>query len=168
MPSGKSFKFSAILEDVEAMFISSVIYIPATVMKELPKNRVRVKGKINGAPFALAVQYRKEGRSFFVVSKPLRKAAQIEPGQKATVEFTIVSDKVEIPEEMLAVLAQDDEGAKKWKQLTTGLQRSLCHYVTGVKNVDSRIKRALMLINKVKQGGYDHLGGKKKSTLGDS
>jgi hypothetical protein len=166
MPGGKSFKFTAPLEHIETMFISTVIYIPGSIMKQLPKSRVRVKGKINGAPFALAVQYRKEGESFFIISKPLRKAAHIEAGQKATVEFTLVSDKVEIPEEMLAVLAQDDEGSKKWKQLTPGLQRSLCHYVTGVKNIDSRIKRALFLINKVKQGGYDHLGGKKKSTLG--
>jgi hypothetical protein len=150
----KPIKFKAPLEEVDAALISTVIYIPTAVMKKLPQHRVRVKGTMNGAPFALAVQYRKSGKSFFIVSKPLRKAAEIRPGSVVDVQFRIVSDKVDIPEELEAVLAQDDDGMKGWNLLTPGLQRGLCHYVNSVKNVDSRISRALYLVNKVKMGGF--------------
>lgn len=109
---------------------------------------------MNNAPFSLAVQYRKHGSSFFIVSAPLRKAAKIKVGDPVHVKFSIVSDKVEAPEELLAVLEQDEEGLHMWKALTPGMQRSLCHYVNGVKNTDSRISRALLLINKMKQGAY--------------
>ena len=52
----------------------------------------------------------------------------------------------------MAVLSQDGEGKDAWDKLTTGYQRSLIHYVTSVKNVDSRIKRALDLVNRAKLG----------------
>jgi hypothetical protein len=161
MPARSEFKFKAALEEIDAPLISTVIYIPDTVMKKLPQSRVRVKGTMNDAPFALAVQYRKSAKCFFIVSKPLRKAAGIRPGSIVEVKFHIVSDKVEIPEALRAVLAQDDEGMQGWKKLTPGLQRSLCHYVNGVKNIDSKIERSLLLINKVKQGGFNKPASKK-------
>ncbi|HYC84109.1 MAG TPA: YdeI/OmpD-associated family protein [Chryseosolibacter sp.] len=147
-------RFKAPLSEVEATLISTVIYIPPAIMKKLPQARVRAKGTMNGVPFALAIQYRKNGKSHFIVSRPLRKAAGVKPGSIVNVEFRIVSDKVDIPEELDAVLQQDPEGLALWKTFTPGLQRSLCHYVNSVKNVDSRITRALFLVNKAKSGAY--------------
>ena len=49
-------------------------------------------------------------------------------------------EQVDIPEELAAVLSQDEEGLKIWKAFTPGEQRGPCHYVNSVKNVDSRIK----------------------------
>jgi uncharacterized protein YdeI (YjbR/CyaY-like superfamily) len=127
--------------------------LPEEIIEQLPKGRVRVKGTFNGAPFSLAVQHLKDGKYYFSVSAPLRKAARIKPGEKGEVTFKIVDpDKIEIPEELEAVLAQDDLAMKAWKKLTTGYQRSLIHYVTSVKNVDSRIKRSLQLMEKAKAG----------------
>jgi hypothetical protein len=160
------FSFNARLDEVEGAFISTVIYIPPAVMKNLPQSRVRVKGTMNTAPFALAVQYRKSGKSFFIVSKSLRKAAGIKTGDIVSVKFKIVSDKVDVPAEMEAVLSQDDDGRKMWNEITPGLQRSLCLYINSVKNVDSRITRALFLINKVKQGAYTNRGKQKQNSKG--
>lgn len=70
--------------------------------------------------------------------------------------LTEYKDMLDLPEEMEAVLAQDDEGARKWNKLTVGLQRSLVHYINSSKNVDVRIERALFLINKVKSGAYNN------------
>ena len=148
------FSFKARLAEVQEGLISTVIYIPTPLMKELPRSRVRVKGSMNGAPFALAVQYRKNAPSFFIVSKPLRKAAGANPGDFVLVKFHLVSDKVDLPAELEALLEQDSEGKKAWLKLTPGYQRSLCHYITSVKNVDSRISRALFLVNKAKQLAY--------------
>lgn len=124
-------------------------------MKELPPGRHRTKGTMNEAPFSLAIQYRKNGPSFFMVSASLRRAAKIKVGDLVNVSFTIVDpDKVELPEELEAVLEQDPEGATVWESFTPGVQRSLAHYVFSVKNVESRIKRALFLVDKAKQGAY--------------
>lgn len=108
---------------------------------------------MNGAPFNLGVQHLKDGSRYFSIGGPLRKAAKIKAGDNVLVKFRIVDpDKLDIPEELEAVLAQDDEGRKVWNELTTGYQRSLIHYITSVKNVDSRIKRAMDLLNRAKAG----------------
>lgn len=154
MPSQKlTFRFIAPLSEADAMLVKTVIFLPAEVVKKLPTGRVRVKGTFNGADFALAVQHLKDGSRFFSVSAPLRKAAKVRPGDKVNVFFKIVDpDALDIPEELEAVLAQDDEARKAWDMLTTGYQRSLIHYITSVKNVDSRIKRSLDLLQRARAG----------------
>ncbi|MBT1703899.1 YdeI/OmpD-associated family protein [Chryseosolibacter indicus] len=164
MPASKFIEFTAPLEEVDRALIKTVVFIPAQIIKSLSPGRHRVKGTMNGAPFALAIQYRKEGNSFFVVSSALAKAAKVKPGMPVKVKFHLVDpDKVDVPEELEAVLAQDDQGKKAWDQITTGLQRSLIIYINGVKNVDSRIKRALFIINKAKAGEYSKEAIKKRT-----
>lgn len=161
------FDFETRLSEIESAFIKTAIFLPADVIKKLPKGRVRVKGTFNGAPFALAVQNLKDGSRFFSVSAPLRKAAGgIKPGDKVRVSFrTVDPDKLDVPEELEAVLEQDDEARKAWDELTTGYQRSLIHYITSVKNIDSRIKRSIDLLNRAKAG---LLHGQRKKSEGRS
>lgn len=139
------------LAPFKGTFLNTVIYLPENIVKALPKGRVRTKGTINGAAFALAPQYKKDGARFFSVSAALRKAAKIKEGDAVEVKFRIVdSDIVDMPEELEAVLEQDEQGRKVWNTFTKGMQRSLILYVTSVKNVDSRIKRSLELVEKAK------------------
>jgi uncharacterized protein YdeI (YjbR/CyaY-like superfamily) len=108
---------------------------------------------MNGAPFALAVLHMKDGSRFFSVSASLRRAAKIKLGDPVDVRFKVVNpDKLDVPEELAAVLAQDEQAMEAWEKLTTGYRRSLIHYVTSVKNVDSRIKRAIDLMERAKVG----------------
>jgi Domain of unknown function (DUF1905)/Bacteriocin-protection, YdeI or OmpD-Associated len=156
MAKKQSFKFETRLVEYKDMLVSTVVEIPVDVVKKLPAGRVRVEGYLNRIPFNLAIQSRKNGPKYLSVSQAMRKSAAVKPGDKVNVSFVVVdSNKLELPEEMEAVLTQDDEGAKKWKKLTVGLQRSLVHYINSSKNVDVRIERALFLINKVKSGAYD-------------
>jgi uncharacterized protein YdeI (YjbR/CyaY-like superfamily) len=154
MPSQKQrYHFEARLSEIDALFIKTVIFVPEEVIRQLPTGRLRVKGTMNGSPFALAIQHMKDGSRYFSVSAPLRKAAGIKAGDKARIDFKLVDpDLLEIPEELEAVLAQDDQARIAWEKLTTGYQRSLIHYVTSVKNVDSRINRAIELLEKAKAG----------------
>ncbi len=155
-PKNMVFWFSTVLSPIKATFIKTAIFLPEAIIKQLPGGRVRVKGSFNDAPFSLAVQHLKDGARYFAVSAPLRKAARIRTGDKVEVTFRLVDpDKLDIPEELEAVLAQDDLALKNWKLLTTGYQRSLIHYVTAVKNVDSRIKRSLKLMEKLNAGLWD-------------
>lgn len=157
MAKKQSFSFETRLTEYKDMLVSTVVEIPGDILKKLPAGRVRVEGTLNQVVFNLAIQSKKNGPKYLSVSQAMRKSAKVKPGDKVTVSFvTVDSDKLDLPEEMEAVLAQDDEGAKKWKKLTVGLQRSLVHYINSSKNIDVRIERALFLINKVKSGAYDN------------
>lgn len=156
MAKKQSFSFETRLAEYKNMLVSAVVEIPMDVVKELPTGRVRVEGKLNNVPFNLAIQSKKDGLKYLSVSQAMRRSAGVKPGDPVKVRFTLVdADKLDLPEEMQAVLEQDSEGAKKWNKLTVGLQRSLVHYINSSKNVDVRIERALFLINKVKSGAYD-------------
>ena len=158
-----NFRFDARLSEIDGVFLKTAIYLPEDVIKRLPAGRVRVKGLCNGAPFALAVLHLKDGSRYFAVSAALRKAAGVRVGDPVKMSFTLVDpDKLEIPEELGAVLEQDDDARKAWDKLTPGYRRSLVHYITSVKNVDSRIKRSLDLLNRAKRG--DLHGQRKGST----
>lgn len=130
-----------------------VIFLPEEIVEALPSGRLRAKGTINGVPFALAPQYKKDGRRFFSVNASLRRSAGIKEGDQVNVVFKLVDPGiVELPEELEVVLAQDDKAMEVWNSFTKGLQRSLVHYITSVKNVDSRIKRSLQMMEKAKLG----------------
>jgi hypothetical protein len=154
MPVRKiNFQFRAKLSEVEANFIKTGIFLPGDIIRDLPKGRVRVEGTMNGAPFALAVLNMRDGSRFFSVSAHLRRAARIKLGDSVDVRFKVVDpDKVDVPEELEAVLAQDEDAMKAWEKLTIGYRRTLIHYVTSVKNVDSRIKRSIDLMERAKAG----------------
>jgi translation initiation factor IF-1 len=156
MSKKQSFSFETRLVEYDDMLVSTVVEIPAEIIKKLPKGRVRVEGKLNEVIFNLAIQFKKTGPRYLSISQAMRRAGKIKPGDKVKVSFQIVDpDKLELPEEMEAVLAQDDAGAKLWNKLTVGMQRSLVHYINSTKNVDLRIERALFLMNKVKSGAYN-------------
>lgn len=135
------------------MLVKTAIFLPANVVKKLPKGRVRAKGTFNEVPFSLGVQHKVGRGYYFSVSAPLRKAAGIKAGDKVKVIFKLVDpQRLDIPEELKVVLQQDESGMTAWKKLSTGYQRSLIHYITSVKNVDSRIRRSLQLVEKAKAG----------------
>jgi hypothetical protein len=145
------YTFKTTLKTITGGLISTAIFLPPEIVKVLPEKRLRAKGTFNGAPFDLAIQFRKDGKRFFTVSGIVRKAAKIKAGDAVDVTFSLVNpDKLVLPEELEAVLAQDDEAMEIWKSFTPGYQRSLTLYITSVKNVDSRINRSFQLVNKMK------------------
>ncbi|MEQ9591106.1 MAG: YdeI/OmpD-associated family protein [Cyclobacteriaceae bacterium] len=146
------FSFSTRLETFHRSFTHTAIIIPPEILEQLPsKGRIRTKGTFNKTPFALAIQHRKDGARFFMVSAQLRKEAKIQSGDPVKVEFWQVDPNlVDVPEELQAVIDQDSDAKKLWKTFTPAVQRGLSHYVNSVKNVDSRIKRALEIMEKAK------------------
>jgi translation initiation factor IF-1 len=156
MSKKQSFSFETRLVEYKDTLVSTAVEIPPSIIEKLPNGRVRVEGKLNELVFNLAIQFKKTGARYLSISQAMRKSGKIKPGDKVKVCFHLVDpDKLELPEEMEAVLAQDDAGAKLWNKLTVGLQRSLVHYINSTKNVDLRIERALFLMNKVKSGAYN-------------
>lgn len=148
-----AFTFSAPLTKLDRQFAHAAVTVPAVILKQLPEGRLRVKGFLNSAPIDLAIQNVKNGPRFLMVSKVLARQAKVVIGDRVTVTFQLTNpDKIDVPEELQAVLAQDDEAMAAWRKLTPGLQRSLSYYVKSVKNIDSRIKRSFEMLHKVKTG----------------
>ena len=150
----KRYRFESVLEYLSGVISHNGIVLPEKTLEELnhPK-RIRIEGTINGTPFNLAIQHIKDGRRFLMVGNTLRKAAKLKAGDKVEVIFNLANpDEIKLPEELMEVLEQDPEGKAVFSQFTPGLQRSLAHYVTSAKQVDTRIKRALELMDKAKLG----------------
>jgi hypothetical protein len=148
----KSFRFNGILKILDSNPSYTMASIPVEIISELPESgRLRTIGKLNGAEFSLAIQGRKNGSGFFMIGSALRKAAKITIGDPFEIEFEITDpDFLELPIELQEVMEQDEEAGKIFFGMTVGIQRSLTHYVSSVKNTDSRIKRALELAQKMK------------------
>ena len=152
MAVNKKYNFETRLKLIQGSFAHTILVVPEEIIDSLPiKGRVRTKGTMNKTAFSLAIQYKKDGTRFLMVSAQLRRSAKIRAGDKVKVCFWLVDpDKVDVPEELQAVLDQDDEAMRMWTSFTPGIQRGLSHYVNSVKNVDSRIKRAFEIVEKSK------------------
>jgi hypothetical protein len=148
----KTFRFNGILKILDSNPSYTMVSIPSEIISELPESgRLRTLGKMNGAEFSLAIQGRKNGNGFFMVGSALRRAAKITTGDPVEIEFNLTDpDFLELPEELKEVMEQDEEACKIFFGMTVGMQRSLSHYVSSVKNTDSRIKRAMELAYKMK------------------
>jgi hypothetical protein len=154
MSSEKSFSFEGIIEHHQGVFRNYSLFVPVHILKQLPsKGRFRMEGTMNGTPFNLAIQNDKELGKYFVISTPFLRELKCKPGEKVSVQFKLVShEQLEIPEEFLAALEQDPDGHKIFYSFTIGLQRGLVHYIKSAKQIDTRIKRSLELIQKMKNG----------------
>ncbi|MFY7971379.1 MAG: YdeI/OmpD-associated family protein [Flavobacteriales bacterium] len=146
-----------------ATFMQYVVVVPPDAFAQMPqKTNVRGKGKMNGAPFSLAVQKMKDGTRYFAANKALQKAGHLHLGAPVKIFFELVDpEEVELPEELLAVIEQDPDNGQLWFQLTPGRQRSLAHYIFSTKNIDLRIKRSMELLHRLSIGDIP-LNHKKK------
>lgn len=143
-------EFTSILEKPDSIG-HTVIAIPDHILASKPGPRFRAQGSFNGFPFNLAVQSKAEFGKYFMVGGMLRRQAKLKENEKVLVKMEWISSEIlELPEELEAILEQDSDFKQIFDTFTTGKKRSLAYYVRGVKNIDSRIKRALELAYKVK------------------
>ena len=130
------------------------VEVPANVVKKLGGlNKQRLFCSINKHPkFQCGMMALGEGRGYITVSKKKLKEFSITLGDK--IDVTLEPDKsefgMEVPEELIEIFAQDTEAEKRFMSISGGKQRNIIYYVSGVKNSDLRIKRALKLINNLK------------------
>ncbi len=57
---------------------------------------------------------------------------------------------MEMPDELQALLDQDDDGNEYFQNLTPGKQRNLIYIINQVKNTDSRLTKALAIVDHLK------------------
>jgi len=147
------YSFTTKLEKLPTNLTYTALFLPYEMVAQLPeKGRVRVAGKINGVtPFNLAILNLKEGPKYLMIGSQLRREAKIKEGDLVQVFFQLVdSELLEIHEEFKEALLLDEEAAVIFDSFTTGYKRSLIHYITSAKSIDTRIKRSFELIAKMK------------------
>lgn len=154
MEKSKEFSFVGKIDYHPGIFRNYGLFLPPEILEQLPlKTKFRTEGTMNGVAFNLAIQSAKVLGRYFVISTPFLKELKCKPGDLVTVKFSLVShEKLEIPEELIEALDQDPEGKSIFESFKIGLQRGLVHYVKSAKQVDTRIKRSLELIHKMKTG----------------
>ena len=114
-----------------------------------------MQGAINGIPFNLAPRPLADGSRYLTIGNSLRKELKIKLGDPVVVEFVLVDpDLLEVPQELQAALDFDEDALRFWQQYSTGLQRSLVHYINSAKSTETKIKRALELTAHMKAGRY--------------
>lgn len=135
-------------------FMSTILPVPHDIMeKHGIIGRQRIQGIMNGAEFNLAIQRTKEGLFYLSVSAALRRAMKVREGDMVEVRFRLADpEHIDLPEELVEVIAQDPLFEKAWNKLTTGRKRGIAHYVGSVKSTDSRIRRAFEIMEKASSG----------------
>lgn len=146
--------FTAPVEIYEKGMKRHVAFVPDAAIKELGIHaNTRLLVSIGGHTFRLAAISNGEGQYFLHLGQPLRQQTGIKESLRP-VEFSITLDPnptdIGMPEELEAALDLDEEAYKVFNELTSGAQRSLCYYVNSAKRIDTRIKRALELAEKLR------------------
>ena len=111
----------------------------------------------NGTRFHRALQRFKEGYSLITLGKATLKDAKKEAGLEETItlEYDHSEFGMAFPEEMQEVLEQDEEGNILFRNLKPGMQRNMLYYVSSSKTSETRIKRALEVVEKIKTGYFN-------------
>lgn len=89
---------------------------------------------------------------YIIVNKKKRDAIGIVEGDVVSVVLTKDESKygLPVPDELVEVLKQDDEGDRLFHELTPGKQRSLIYIVSNIKDIDKRIHTGLVIIEHLK------------------
>lgn len=116
----------------------------------------------NGSSFHRAIQRSKNGYYYIGLGKNTLREAKAEVGTEITVSLTLDTSEfgMAFPEEFQEVLLQDEAGNKQFLALNPGRKRSLLYYIDSAKTLETRIKRSLNIVHKLKTdtlyGGAKH------------
>ncbi len=131
-------------------FIEVPIEIAESLFDKFPARAIIT---IHDATFHGGVLRRKDGYYLIQMGKATLK--KIKAIHNDLVEVTMEADLTtygyELPEEMEALLEQDEDGRKIWEALNPGMKRSLLHYVNSAKSVDVRIKRSILILKRAEE-----------------
>lgn len=152
VPAGE-FHFAAPVLRLETGMRMHYLPIPEDMAAMLRERNVRrVIGTLNGVQVNRGVMGNKDGDCYLILGRSLLRDIGVILGD--TIEAELEEDPnpnhVTLGEEFEAVLEDDEAAATRFYTMTPGKQRSLAHYVTSAKRVETRIKRALELAYKLR------------------
>ena len=126
------------------------VIVPADIRQQFAeKGNARVVAAIGALdPFQCGLMPLTTGEGYIIVNKARQKVLALDPGGKVAV--TLRNDDSEygapMPEELEAVLAQDEEAQAQWAAMTAGKRRAVMYGVAREKGVERRIDAAVKLL----------------------
>ena len=144
---------------VKTSYNSHYIPIPLDIAeKALTQFGKRVFCTINGQKsIHCAIQRHRDIGYYLTIGKSTKAKINVESGAEIILHIQQDTSKyqAEMPEELLATIETDPESEAIFSQLTPGFQRSIIHYVDSAKRIDTRVDRALKILNRLKMGITD-------------
>ena len=140
------------------------ITVPADIVNKVGGIGTRLMCSINGQKaFHGGMVALGGGDAYITVNKKRMKEYGVTKGDEVEVTLEMDHSKygMEMPEELEALLEQDQEGEKRFEQLAPSKQRYIIHYVSQVKSSQKKIDRAIMLINNLKALSEDEFDMRK-------
>ena len=147
-------EFTTHLQKLDSNIWGYHIVVPDLVVQYFSKKKDRrVVCTINDQEtFQCAIMPKGDGTFFILINKELRK--KLDLGVGAEVKAKLVEDKskygLPMPEELEELLAIDDEGNYFFHLLTPGKQRSLIFLAGKPKRSDTRLRKALVIVDYLK------------------
>ncbi len=140
-------------------------YLPVTdevVELFVEGNNRRVICRINNETEIRAAIMFSKSRPFIMLNKALVDKLGLMEGEAVSIHLEKDTSEygMEMPEELGELLMQDEDGSKYFHALTPGKQRSLIYIVSKVKNTNSRLNKALAIVQHLKdmKGNIDYKG----------
>ncbi|WP_439583150.1 YdeI/OmpD-associated family protein [Dyadobacter bucti] len=105
--------------------------------------------------FQCAIRPKGDGGFYINVATALRTKAKIRLGDKIQVQVRKDESTYgrDMPEELTELLAIDEEGNRLFHELTPSHQRGIIHYIASSNVVQTRIDRAIKMIDRLKVVG---------------
>lgn len=149
---GVSKKFRGLLEPDHTELKWVVVKVPFDVAKAWPvRNRLRVKGTINGFEFRTSLFGAAQGGHVLLVNKEMQKMAGVAVGGVA--EIVLEPDMEEreagVPAELAKLLARDRLLKRWYGELSYSARRDIEKMLTEPKSPDARVRRAEQLAERM-------------------
>jgi hypothetical protein len=120
------------------------LVLPKSVSQKLPRRgRTSVDGTINGHPFRATLEPDGQLSHWLGVSKQLREASGVEPGDTVTLEVAPVAKEPEpkVPPDLRKALAAMPEARAVWQATTTIARVDWIHWIESAKQSATRKRR---------------------------
>lgn len=138
-------KFRGVLERDGTTLNWTIVKLPFDPTEVWPqRNRLRVRGTINGFAFRTSLFRMQKEQFFLLVNKPMQKGAGVVLGSVAEIvlEPDLEERPVKPPPELEALLRQD-RALRKWHDaLNESARKWVGDWIAQPKSAESRVKRA--------------------------
>ncbi|MEM9824460.1 MAG: YdeI/OmpD-associated family protein [Bacteroidota bacterium] len=135
---------------------SHYLPIPEAVAQQiLQEFGKRIVCVVKGRPPLHCALLRSNAIGYYIMlGKKSRQQLNITFGEE--LELKIDQDRsqyqAKVPQELQVVLETDPQGLEQFERLSDGKKRSIIHYIDRAKQSDTRINRALKLVERIKRG----------------
>jgi hypothetical protein len=122
----------------------SFLLLPKEVSEQLPRRgRTTVRGQINGYSFQATLEPDGQLSHWLRVDRGLLEAADLRPGELASLEIEPVEEEPEpeVPADFQSALESNTRALQLWLATTTVARLDWVHWVTSAKQPKTRLKR---------------------------